>query len=185
MKILSSNQLELPECKIKQFTPYETNHYSLVFQCGLVMSSWFFRRLGETHQISSFDIHARHHSDNHKVGEWGYALYKWKFRSIGVRFRANKGTLACGDGCSNSLKEIVVLDRSDINFKPLAQIRDGDRVFEIKMTAGRKAFCTCSPGIDLGILCKHMEKLIVGQQKGLLGLDDNYSPILSRKMLLE
>ena len=155
------------------------------------MSSWFFRRLGDKLQKDAISLHEMHHTGIHTSSDWGYPLLKLKFgrRPPRRRVPAKDNFLVCGEGCSKGSpisQNTVVLDRSDINFKPLAQIRDGDKIFEIKMTVGRKAFCTCSPGIDLGILCKHMEQLIAGQQKGLLTLEDGSPlPSFSRKLLLE
>ena len=188
MKILSPWSLELPECQIHRMIEYSDTRYLLLFDCGLVMTSWFWRLNGDKTKWYALELHRNHHQENHLVttanGIYGFykvALYDDTRYGRGRPIR--NYTIACGVGCksfSDSSRALMVA-RSDLLI-PMAKVQEGLTSYEITLTATNEFVCSCSPKNQGKDSCSHVIGLLTTTQKNILGIKSPLTAIRKRKI---
>lgn len=189
MKIISVWSLERDDCQIFSSRFFEEGRYTLSFVCGLVVSSRFFSRLSLTMKQIVVEAHVVHHNSyrHETLAPYGFLACAYS------QERPWEKIIMCGPGCSSysENKNLNILDRSDITDAPLARIKEGGQIFELRLTIANQLLCSCmAKGVDQisGQVCSHVIKLLSGNSAGVTwdkGQKDAVSRVVKRKMLFD
>lgn len=191
MKIISVWSLERDDCLLVGSKLFGKGRYCLYFGCGLVASSRFFSRLSLLTKQEAVTTHAVHHSQSPYHGTSApYGLMAcalsqdrpWVYKVI-----------KCGPGCDSYSENKIfnILDRSDIVDEPIAKIKEGSQIFELRLTISNQLLCSCmARGVDQvsGVVCSHVIKLLSGNSSGVTwdkGQKDTASRVVKRRMLFD
>lgn len=187
MKITSVWSLERDDCQVFNTVSRPEGRYTLSFTCGLVVSSRFFSRLSLKLKQRAVIVHGSHHGGTHGAkGPYGLMSYVYNNDPPILK------RVQCGVGCNLYREQewVKILDRSDITDEPLAKIKEGGQIFELRLTMANQLLCSCTPGkrASSGQVCSHVIKLLTGNSSGVTwdkGQKDTASRVVKRRMLFD
>lgn len=196
MKIISVWSFELDVCKEDLIEEFPNGRYTLTYNCGLVVSSWFFARLPIQLRHKALFIHKEHHTLGHYAPDlWGLASYSPGRSRAGTTVRTRLGPVrgvicgpVCGEFARGKFRTEGLIDRSDIGYYPLAKIKEDNTVLELRLTASNQLLCSCSTINPMpGSVCRHVVNLLSGKAKGVVWSRNKEAgaKIIKRKMLFD